>query len=197
MQQPFEMFLRPLEFALNRALALDPDSQSRLYALRGKRLAVDLTDLELSVAADFDAEGVRLAPYEHGAHAHVKATSTALLAYAARRGEGSAEVEFRGDVGVVQAVRQLLGRLEIDFEEQLARVTGDVLAHQIGNAVRGFTGWLTRSRRSLELNLGEFLTEESRHLPTRSEVDGFLADVEQLRQAADRLEARIKLLERR
>jgi ubiquinone biosynthesis protein UbiJ len=44
--------------------------------------------------------------------------------------------------------------------------------------------------------MAEYLTEESRDLPTRIEVDEFLADVDRLREATDRLEARLAALEK-
>jgi len=45
--------------------------------------------------------------------------------------------------------------------------------------------------------MGEYLTEESRDLPARPEVEDWIAQVDRLREDADRLEARLALLERR
>ncbi|HEX5514246.1 MAG TPA: sterol-binding protein, partial [Gammaproteobacteria bacterium] len=52
------------------------------------------------------------------------------------------------------------------------------------------------TRRTVEANLGEYLTEEARQLPPAAEVAGFLDDIDRLRQDTDRLTARIERLER-
>jgi ubiquinone biosynthesis protein UbiJ len=49
---------------------------------------------------------------------------------------------------------------------------------------------------TLAQDTAEYLTEESRDLPPRFEVEEFLAGVDQLRESVDRLEARIAAAER-
>jgi ubiquinone biosynthesis protein UbiJ len=43
--------------------------------------------------------------------------------------------------------------------------------------------------------MGEYLTEESRDLPARPEVDAWLEEVDRLREDVDRFEARLARLE--
>jgi ubiquinone biosynthesis accessory factor UbiJ len=182
----------------DRLLKLDPGAGALLRPLAGRVLAVEIDGFEQPLRVRFSEEGLGLAEAQAPADASVRGTPAALLSLAARRGAGNTgAVEFRGDVAVVHGVRKLLGSLEIDWEEQLSRLTGDVLAHQLGNLVRGGLDWLGRSRRTLEQNLGEYLTEEGRQLPAEAEVGAFLNDVDRLRQDVDRLQARIELLEKR
>ncbi|SRR5690554_6474563 len=188
--------LKPLEFALNRALAMDPDVRRRLQPLVGRCLAIELSGLAAPLALHFEQDSVRLDTHAEGADAHLRASPAALLGFVLRRGEGGAQVDFRGDVAVVQAVKHLFMELDIDLEEQVSRFTGDVVAHQIGSLARGGLDWLARTRNSFERNLGEYLTEEADQLATRAEIESFLSDVDRLRQAADRFEARLRTLER-
>jgi ubiquinone biosynthesis protein UbiJ len=197
---PPRLLLQGLAGLINRALALDPEASARLAPMAGRVLAVDLIGLELPLWIRLGEGGVELThdEPERPADVTVRATPAALLALAARRGEGSvAHVEFRGDVTVVQQLRGLIGTLQIDWEEQLSKLTGDVVAHQIGNVARGVGDWLGHARRTFERNLGEYLTEEARQIPPEAEVSAFMRDVDRLRQDADRLEARLALLERR
>lgn len=193
------VLLRPLEGGLNRLLAMDPESPSRLRALTGRAVRVDLAGAELSVRVYFSGRGLSLSlpdAADPAADASVTLTPAAGLALLRSRGEEARGVEFQGDVAVVHALRRLIEGLEIDWEEQLSRFTGDLLAHQLGSAARGFTGWLKQSARTAEQNLGEYLTEEARQLPPRLEVRGLLDDIDRLRQDVDRAEARIQRLER-
>jgi len=192
--------LRVLEAALNRGLALDPDTPRRLRPLSGRSLGVVLTDPPLRLRVGFSDSGLTLArePEEAApADATLEATLAALVGLALSRGERSQDVGFRGDVGVIQEVRRLFGELDVDLEEQLAAVTGDVVAHQVGNAVRGGRDWGRHAAETLLRNTGEWLTEERRLLPPAAEARHFLAEVDRLREDTDRLEARLRRLERR
>jgi ubiquinone biosynthesis protein UbiJ len=194
-----DRLLGPLEATANRLLALDPETPARLRPLAGRSVGIELPGTELILRADFSERGVSLgrsAPEDPPADADVRLSPAAALALVRSRGERSQGVEFRGDVAVVHALRRLVGGLEIDWEEQLAQLTGDVFAHQAGLAVGGVFDWLGHARRTAEANLGEYLTEERRLLPPAAEAAAFLDDVDRLRQDCDRLQARIERLER-
>ena len=98
---------------------------------------------------------------------------------------------------MAQQVRRFFRDLDVDWEEGLATYLGDAPAHQIGRLVRGVRGWFAESRDAAGRNLAEYLTEERRDLPPRAELDAFLDDVDRLRSDADRLAARVTLLEQR
>ncbi|WP_181919255.1 SCP2 domain-containing protein [Alkalilimnicola ehrlichii] len=195
---PLNTAFQQLVTLANKLLLLDPEAKQRLRPLAGRVLAVELEGVELPLHVLFTEEAITIADPEMPVDATVRAELAALLSLAARRGRGNTgAVEFRGDVAVVHGVRSLLSELEIDWEEQLSRFTGDIVAHQVGNFFRGFQGWLSRGRTTFEQNLSEYLTEEIGQVPPEAELSGFLDDVDQLRQDTDRLAARIALLEKR
>jgi ubiquinone biosynthesis protein UbiJ len=105
-----------------------------------------------------------------------------------------ARIELQGDTELGQRFRSVLQQVEIDWEETLSGVTGDLLAHQIGNLVRGFARWGGHLSETLLQNTSEYLQEERRELPPPVSVNGFLDDVDMLRADVDRLEARIARL---
>lgn len=192
--------LRVLETALNRVLALDPDTPRRLRPLAGRSLAVHLSEPALGLRVTFADEHLRITrpgDDDPPADATLEATLSGLIGLVLSRGERSRDVGFRGDVAVIQEVRRLFGELDVDLEEQLAAVTGDVVAHQVGNAVRGGRDWSRHAADTLLRNTGEWLTEERRLLPPAAEARAFLRSVDRLREDTDRFEARLRRLERR
>lgn len=181
----------------DRLLKLDPEARAGLQPLVGKVLAVELETGQTPLRIIFTADGVDLAPAEAEADVSVRATPAALVSLALSRGrEGTGEVTFRGDMAVAQAVRRLAANLEIDWEEQLSRFTGDIIASRLGRLARGGWRWLQDTHTTLQRNVAEYLTEEQRTLAAEAETSAFRADVVRLRQDADRLAARIARLER-
>jgi ubiquinone biosynthesis accessory factor UbiJ len=106
-------------------------------------------------------------------------------------------IRIAGDAEVAQRFRDLLQQTQPDFEEELSRVVGDVAAHQVANVARGFLDWGRKAADSFSSNVAEYLQEEGRDVPSRVEVEEFLEAVDQLREAADRLDARLGRAESR
>ena len=82
------------------------------------------------------------------------------------------------------------------WKRNFRRVTGDVAAHYLAGFARDALAFGRRAGDTLARNAAEYLTEESRDLPVRIEVEEFLADVDRLRESVDRLEAQIGVAER-
>lgn len=195
------MLASNLESAFNRYLALDPDAGTRLQPLDGRTIALELRGFDLVVCLQVAAGRVRVLP-EPDPDTEADTTLSGTPLGFARLGLGgdssdtlfSGDVTISGDVEAGQAFKAVLDELDIDWEEQLAGITGDMVAHQLGNAARSAGNWLRQGRSTLEQDLGEYLQEELRVVPTRIEIENFIGDVDCLRMDLERLEARIRRL---
>lgn len=193
--------LAGLEITLNRYLSLDPETLARLADLTGKVVAVELRGLGVTLYMAPHGGGIQLlGDYRGTPHTTIRGTLLSL----ARAGHGedrgalfSGDVEIRGDITVGQRFEAILREMDIDWEEQLSRLVGDVAAHQVGNLARDTLAWGAKSVDTLSRDLSEYLQEESRQLPQRDEVDAFLAAVDSLRNDVERLAARVKRLQGR
>ena len=198
-----DLALEALEEALNRVLAMDPDARRRLADLHGRVVRVDLqgTGIQLNFVPGHDGHLRLLSSIEHEPDCTLSGSPVDLI----RAGDSTSghaqlfagRVQIDGDTGLAHGFSETLAGIDIDWEEQLSRLTGDIAAHEIGRGLRAAAREGRRLGRSAQDNLSEYLTEEARLLPHRFEVEDFLSDVDELRETADRLEARIALLERR
>ena len=84
-----------------------------------------------------------------------------------------------------------------DIEAELAKLVGDIPAHQVAGLARRTDAWARRAATALAMNTAEFLQEEARQLPPRVEVDAFGRSVERLRDDVERAAQRLEQLERR
>jgi len=195
------MLLERLADLLNRNIADSRKAQGLCRQLDGRVVSLTVEGTPFAFLFRADGGRVSLTTSDGGAaDASLSGTPIALLALAGPRAEGALRgggVRIEGDAEVAQKFRELLEQAQPDFEEELARVIGDVAAHQVANVARGFLAWGRRAGGSLATNVAEYLQEEGRDLPTRIEVDEFLAAVDHLRDDAERLEARLARLEPR
>ena len=197
-----DLTLEGLERAINALLALDPVARERLAGLHGKTVRIQLSGIDLTIHVVPGHDGrVRLLGSIEGEPDATLTGSPLDLVRASDKEQGHAQlfagnVRVDGDTGVAQRFSDALGGLDIDWEEQLSKLTGDVFAHELGRGLRGARRESERVGRSMRDNLSEYLTEEARVLPHRYEVEDFIVDVDALRDDADRLEARIARLEK-
>ncbi|MDR9433231.1 MAG: SCP2 sterol-binding domain-containing protein [Spiribacter sp.] len=192
--------LTPIEQGINRILSLDPESAERLAVLSGRDLGLRLTDPSLALRICFDSEGLTLISDDtdmSDCDALLEASLAGLTGLALSRGRRSRDVSFHGDIGTIQEVRSIFSDLNVDMEAQLSRLVGDTLAARLGQGARAGRAWSERSARALLENIAELATEERRWLPTGAEANHFLTAVDQIQEDVDRLEARLKRLERR
>jgi ubiquinone biosynthesis protein UbiJ len=189
-----------LETALNNYLRLDPVTVERLGELSGKVVAVELKGLGIRLYLLPEDHGLCLLEHYEGSPDTLLEGSPLALLRMGRAPDASpalfsGEVRITGDVALGQRFKAILDDMDIDWEEHLSRLSGDVIAHQVGNMARGLLGWARRERQVLAEDVSEYLREEARLLPTRDEVDELLDAVDTLRAHTDRLDARIRRLE--
>jgi len=192
--------LRPLESLLNRNVAGSARARGLLGQVAGRSLELRLTATPLRLRFVADAARVSILPGDdQPADAVIEGTPFALArltigdpAQSIRAGGA----KLSGDAEVAQGFQMLFAAAQPDFEEELSRITGDVAAHHLANLARGALDFGRRARDTFAQNVAEYLTEEGRDVPARIEVDEFLDGVDRLREAADRLDARISAIER-
>jgi len=166
-----------------------------LSSLHGKSLSVEVRGPGVTIVVSAEDEKLRLEfGKESSATATVSGTPLALLASLrgdALSGFKDAGIAIRGDAEAAEDFSTLLRLARPDLEEQLSHLAGDVVAHRIGSTVRNARDWSKQAVSALGMNTTEYLQEESRQVPTRVEVEGFFAEIERLRDAAERVAARV------
>lgn len=185
-----------LEAALNRTLALDPESGANLASLEGRRIGVELRGMNLALAIGVRDGKLRISPHwESAPDLNVRAAPASLLAFALRRGEDAplppGKVEISGDAQLARTLEKVARDFRPDFEEAFAKTFGDVAGVALARALRVAFTYARESAQALAQDTAEFLREESRDLVAPAEMERFLDDVDALRERADRLEARL------
>ena len=195
--------IQKFEAALNRALKLDPDALAALAELAGKVLAFEFinTGLVLYIFPFPDTDGVRLdVNHEGEADVNIRGTPVNMLAYLLSNsgsGEGfTGRLEVSGDDGLAQRFQKVVKDIDLDWEEHLSHWFGDTLAHKLGKVVRSSVRFAKDTRRTLELDVSEYLRYEKDVLPELNEVNEYITAIDVLRDDVERLKLRIEKLSR-
>lgn len=193
---------RALEAALNRAVALDPDTRAALSALDGRRVELTLASPPLALQLRVEGDRLVVGPVDAAREPDLAVRSTlgGLLAQLPKllggaRAQDAAipagGVRISGDAELAQRLQRLAQRFDPDWQQPFAAVFGDVLGVQIASACANALRQARALAGDAAESAAEFVVEESRDVVGRDELAAFNDDVDQLHEDAERLAARI------
>lgn len=194
------------EKTLNRLLARDPAAPARLSALAGQRLELCLIRPALTLAIDFSERGLTLSrPCDEAASpqadTRVELDADTLGALAGGTPVQSLLTDNRliveGDLALLMKAHTLLTDLDLDLEGALARFPGETPAYALTDGLRR----LNRVGRHVSFHFGrdmrDYMVEEGAWIAGRDRLELSREQLTELAIETDRIEARIKRLERR
>ena len=187
---------KPFELAINAALAQDPETQAKFAAFPQRSIAFEISDLNKTIFVLVQQEQLKLtSTHEQPVDLTITGQALTLIKLGSDPDSlFSADIEIHGDVQFAKQLRDLIENFDFDWEQQLARVTGDTLAYPLAYSIRQLNIWVKNSHQSVQLNVAEYLREESQILPDQSQIKEYLSDIDTLRADTDRLTARINRL---
>ena len=206
--------LSAIETALNAWLKFDGESLEKCKTLEGKIIRLHITGLDLNLFFLPAVSGIQvMANYPDSAltndqndtldtqftttvDATIHGSPIALMRLSSADNAGASmlesDVEIDGDMRVAEQFSAILKEVDIDWEELLSKLVGDVIAHQAGQVFRSGRDWFSETVEAMKLNASEYLSEESKVTPAVAELDYCMDQVDDLRMDVDRLEARVK-----
>ncbi|HZF98467.1 MAG TPA: SCP2 sterol-binding domain-containing protein [Pseudoxanthomonas sp.] len=191
---------RALEAALDRALSLDPDTRDALRPLEGRRISFVLEAPPLALQIRVAGQRLHVGPVdpEEEPDLTVRSTLGGLLSQLPflRRDEAPpiGRLRVAGDAELARRLQTLASRFDPDWQQPFTAVFGELLGVQIANAVKSALRQVRSAGSGLARNAVEFVTEESRDVVGRAELNAFHDDVDALRDDVERLEAKIDRL---
>jgi len=191
-----------LTLALNRLVALDPDTREAIGKLEGRRIGVHLRGPEIAFSIAARNSTLQIEPPPNATDDgtndfEVNATPGSLLAMALDRGgdaRPAGKVEIAGDAELARRVQKLARDYKPDFEAAFATVFGEVAGTAIARALHDAVKWAGQGAQHFRDDGIDWLRDEARLTVPHAEMNAFLDDVDALRERTDRLAARIQRL---
>jgi ubiquinone biosynthesis protein UbiJ len=190
---------RALAQALNRLVALDPDTVAALARLDGRRIGLALE--APPVALDITVANGRLEvgpPTDQPDLGILATLSGALSQLPFLRADGAPPVgkmRINGDAELARTLQHLARGFDPDWDKPFADLLGPVIGPQVARVLREGLKAGAGFAKGFSRDTVDYLTEESRDLVGREELAAFHDDVDDLRDRAERLAARFARLD--
>lgn len=152
--------------------------------LQGYTVAIKCTDLNKTWYISFEEQAHILDATSNSIDVSITSTVSGFTRYVVQKDRSA--IHIAGNMEVAQLLQQTFDDLEIDWEEEISKYTGDIIAHQSMRFLHGLSGL------SIDQMLQEYLQEEIKILPTKHEINDFLNDVDQMRNRVEKLQRRIE-----
>ena len=185
------------EKCINKSLQYDPATQNALTACEGKILSLQITAPAIKIAVLIQEKSIRLMSQWDGEVDTQLSGSMIALAQIAQTPVHNLKdsgVTVMGDLQFLAHLQKIVQQLDIDWEEMLTQIFGDLIGHQMAQTLRSKINWTKNRAKTAQRLASEFVTEELQAIPSTIELKEFYRQVDELRLTVDRLGARFNNL---
>ncbi|MDT0595396.1 ubiquinone biosynthesis accessory factor UbiJ [Glaciecola petra] len=206
-----QIFTAAIEAAINQALRWANNSDEVLAPLYGKTCIIHIQEWNLALSFNFAKDEVNIVTDEEGLFNTMPDelsddecwVSLSLFALEKIKQNNqittlikSGQLDFAGDLSILQSLGSMFDKLELDMEEVLSKYIGDVAAYQVNQTGKKV---FEQANQQLSLLLQSFSDAalDEKPLGVRKIMAiNFSDEVNQLKHDVDALEARISCLEK-
>ena len=186
-----------LEKLANKALEYAPGTRLELLPHAGKTIKFTTTAPRFCIYLSVEENHLTFSNFrDSDADTAIEGPAMALMAQLTRSDNSiiGTRIKISGDQALARELLTILKNLDVDWEEPLSLILGDVAAHHLGRFTRKTLGWIQGATRNLMTDARDFLVEEQKLLVERPRIEHFYQQVDKLREDYDRAEARYQLL---
>jgi ubiquinone biosynthesis protein UbiJ len=184
-----------IEASINTALAYDPSSRQKIAAL-SDILAIELTSPSLCFYLRGKTDGVAVLSYnEAPVVTHLSGSPCALLNLLKQPTNlANSGVSLVGSTALLQQWQGILQTLDIDWEEAISRVLGDIAGPLTASSIKSSAQWIQDQCSEQGRLISEYLPEEVKLTPSKPEAEKLFDNIGKLSTDVDRLGARLNAL---
>ena len=185
-----------------QAVELAPQCQQSLFALEGKIIVIDITDIKPVFNITFIGSEIQWLTVEQAQKSDVKISgnikSFLALAKATDKQQAMMSEEFniQGNTQTMMLLQNFMAKFVIDIEGLAAGFIGDIPSHHLTSSARQIFTWFTDVNESFVAASKNYLQNESNWVVNSYDIKDYCQQVNTIRNNVDRLEARINRLNR-
>ena len=182
--------------AINRLLRTNSWTVEKLRPHAYKTALLISAPFELRLTV-LETGEVAAAPRDVQPDVTINMNSAAVLRAAADPESIWRDAQISGDTEFAGAIDYLRRNIRWDFEEDLSRIVGDIPAHRMVEGMRELERWGRGAALNLGRALAEYATYERPLIASARALEEFNREVDEMRDAVERLEKRLEILIRK
>ena len=186
-----------LELLINKVLALNTDKID-LSKLEQKTLSIILSELSFPISLTLNNNSVIVSGLTECADCTIKTSIKTLQELKAEQQLTELikqnKLDLTGDIKVAQQFANLAENLNIDWQSELAAHIGDMPTHKLMQLGKQVAKKLEFASKQIEADASEYIVHEKRLVVTRSQIEQFNKQVNQVSNHVDDISARINAL---
>ena len=206
-----------IEFAMNKVLSFDEDSDVLLQPLIGKQCEIKLHELAFPLVFNFHSKGVEVSSIVNDGNETIITQSSQakiqnknqcvirLSVFIINELKDTSNItrlirehklDFDGNLQIAQNMSALFNGLNTDIEEILSKYLGDITAHNAVQSADSFGQFIKRNHNTAMQALSRVILDDKPIGVRPIMVENYIQEVSEVRDAAARLEARLAILEK-
>lgn len=190
--------LVPLELSVNQLLQYDGAALQTIAADSGRLIAVEIDHLTPVYIRLLDS-GISFSLHNEAAADVIMRGSLADFAALAKADNKANQlinsgIDMDGDTELSIRLTKMVQSLDIDWEALIQPLAGSLMAHQIGKGVRSLMKWSQSTGASYQMASKDYLEDEAQLITPEPLLAEFADQVDELRLASDRLQARLNVI---
>ncbi|MFT6253833.1 MAG: ubiquinone biosynthesis protein UbiJ [Granulosicoccus sp.] len=186
-----------IEKSINTALTYDPATKKKIAKIHDI-LAINITSpLATTLYIRGQENGVAIMSYcEETVTSQLEGPAFAFLNLLNNpHALANSGVSLTGSTQLLQQWQTIIETLDIDWEDALSEVIGDIAGPIASKGIKQYIQWWQQQAQEHQRLIAEYLPEELRVVPSKPEVDGFINDISDLNLHVDRIAARVNRIQ--
>jgi ubiquinone biosynthesis accessory factor UbiJ len=194
---------RALQFAINRAISTDVQTQSRIRQLEGRKIVLRLVNPELAMQLDARDGQIVVGKVQQDQEADlgIRATITGVFSQLpGLRGEvktAPGQVRIEGDAELARELQHIAEQFDPDLEKGFAETLGPIIGPQVAKFLKKGLREAQVVAKRFAQEAVDYAVEEQRDVLGKAELNAFYDEVDALRDGVERASARLKRLQER
>ncbi len=192
-----QVFFSSIELMINKVLSLNTDPID-LKKLEQKTLAIVLSELNFPISFTVTSNKVIVSGLTERADCTINTSIKTLQALQAEQPLTELikqnKLDLTGDIKIAQQFIQLAENLNIDWQSELAAHIGDMPTHKLMQLSKQVMNKVQFATKQIKADASEYIVHEKHLVVTRSQINNFNQQVNQISNHVDQLALRIEAL---
>jgi ubiquinone biosynthesis protein UbiJ len=195
--------LYSMETCINQVLSLDVEARKKLQNISGKALRVHIEKPQFTFTLLINDEGTIHSHQDKSSYKSpvvettISGKASSIFKLLIKRDTHSLHADgivITGNTSLIESLQTIFQDLDLDWEYELNKFVGDIPTQAVSDSLKGAIKAANNTKQSVIQNVDEYLHDETKTFPSKTEATDFYHSIDALRLRVDRLQSKVDKL---